>query len=431
VAALKAHSGRRMPLTVLVAGWKEPAPVGRSTRLESTFALKRSLNITGNVKGDEFGYIVANLRRMQIRRLGKTAILMGSLAVLTLAARSFSQNVTGAEPVFEFNDAHVHLTDYIQEGPSIRDYLNIMGTTTGRSVLFGIPLQQEWSYRVMGDNAPTYYLQTDSPLYYYSFTDAFIAMAYMSLPLNERTRFDPLITGFNPSDVYAADHIRRVLRTFPGVFCGIGEFTVHKEFVSAKVAGGVPSLLDPALDSVLDFAEESGLAVLIHNDVDTPFANPDNPPAYLDQMKALLRRHPGTSIIWAHMGVGRVVRPIQNHAQMVADILQDPAMKHVMFDVSWDEVAKYVVASADSLKITADLVNRFPDRFLFGTDSLAPKSKEDYLKTYRSYAPLWPLLTKEASIKIRKTNYEHVFGEAGSRVRAWEAMQVPAAAQIR
>ena len=28
------------------------------------------------------------------------------------------------------------------------------------------------------DFAPTYYLQTDAPLYYYSFTDAYIAIAY-------------------------------------------------------------------------------------------------------------------------------------------------------------------------------------------------------------------------------------------------------------
>ena len=25
-----------------------------------------------------------------------------------------------------------------------------------------------------------------------------------------------MITGFNPADMYAADHIRRVLKTFPG-----------------------------------------------------------------------------------------------------------------------------------------------------------------------------------------------------------------------
>ncbi len=46
-----------------------------------------------------------------------------------------------------------------------------------------------------------------------------------------------MITGFNPADMYAVDHIRRVLALFPGSISGIGEFTIHKEFVSSKVAG--------------------------------------------------------------------------------------------------------------------------------------------------------------------------------------------------
>jgi hypothetical protein len=54
------------------------------------------------------------------------------------------------------------------------------------------------------------------PLYYYSFTDAYIAMAYKSLTKEQQARFDPMITGFNPADMYAADHIKRVLLTFPG-----------------------------------------------------------------------------------------------------------------------------------------------------------------------------------------------------------------------
>jgi hypothetical protein len=133
---------------------------------------------------------------------------------------------------FELNDSHFHLTNYIQEGTDIHDFLKIMGTKVGRVALFGIPLQQEWSYQNSGDYAPTYYLQTDAPLYYYSFTDAYIAMAYRSLTNEEQARFDPMITGFNPADMYATDHIRRVLQTFPGVFSGIGEFSIHKEFVS-------------------------------------------------------------------------------------------------------------------------------------------------------------------------------------------------------
>ena len=87
---------------------------------------------------------------------------------------------------------------------------------------------------------------------YYSFTDAQIAMAYLSLPKEAQARLDPMITGFNPTDMYAADHIRRVLLTFPGVFSGIGEFTIHKEFVSSKVTGEVASITNPALDRILE-----------------------------------------------------------------------------------------------------------------------------------------------------------------------------------
>src|SRR4030095_1516938 len=98
-----------------------------------------------------------------------------------------------------FDDSHFHLTNYIQKGIDPQAFLQIMGTRVGRSTLFGIPLQQEWSYANSGDYAPTYYLQTDAPLYYYSFTDAYIAGVYRSLPRNAQARFDPMITGFNPA----------------------------------------------------------------------------------------------------------------------------------------------------------------------------------------------------------------------------------------
>src|SRR5437870_1388737 len=119
---------------------------------------------------------------------------------------------------FDFNDSHFHLTNYIQQGIDIHAFLKIMGTRVGRSTLFGIPLQQQWSYANSGDFAPTYYLNTDAPLYYYSFTDAYIASVYRSLTPQEQARFDPMITGFNPADMYGVDHIKRVLTVFPGVF---------------------------------------------------------------------------------------------------------------------------------------------------------------------------------------------------------------------
>jgi hypothetical protein len=330
-----------------------------------------------------------------------------------------SQESSPSQP--EIDDTHFHLTNYIQQGTDIHDFLKIMGNKVGRVALFGIPLQQQWSYRSDADRAPAYYLNTDAPLYYYSFTDAWIAMSYRSLTKEEQSRFDPMITGFNPTDMYAADHIRRVLQTFPGVFSGIGEFTIHKEFVSAKIAGEVATLQDPALDRILDFAGEVGLVALIHNDMDVPFAKEGSEPAYLDQMKAVLKRHPNTTIIWAHTGLGRVVRPIKNHAATIATILQDPAFSHVNFDISWDEVAKYIVSSPEATRIAADLINQYPDRFLFGTDEVAPKDQASYLKVYYQYAPLWALLNKQTSAKVRRGNYERIFDGARQKVRAWEA----------
>jgi hypothetical protein len=348
------------------------------------------------------------------------AFILASL--LTSSAPLLAQSNPSEQP--QFNDVHFHLTNYIQHGTDIHDFLRIMGNKVGRVALFGIPLQQQWSYRSDGDRAPTYYLNTDAPLYYYSFTDAFIAMAYKSLSKEEQNRFDPMITGFNPTDMYAADHIRRVLQTFPGVFSGIGEFSIHKEFVSAKIAGEVASLQDPALDRILDFAGEVGLVVLIHNDMDVPFTKEGSEPAYLEQMKTVLKRHPKTTIIWAHTGMGRVVRPIQNHAANLAAILQDPAFSHVNFDISWDEVAKYIVSSPEAIRIAADLINQYPDRFLFGTDEVAPSNQEAYLKVYFQYSPLWALLDKQTSEKVRLGNYERIFDNARLKVRAWEAANI-------
>jgi hypothetical protein len=344
--------------------------------------------------------------------------------ILSLLILSVTWSAHAQTRTYELDDSHFHLTNYIQEGTDIQDFLKIMGDKVGRVALFGIPLQQQWSYRVDGDHAPTYYLNTDAPLYYYSFTDASIAMAYKSLTREQQARFDPMITGFNPTDMYAADHIRRVLQTFPGVFSGIGEFSIHKEFVSAKIAGEVASLQDPALDKIFDFAGEVGLVSILHNDMDVPFSKEGSAPAYLDQMKAMLKRHPNATIIWAHTGMGRIVRPVKNHAAAIEEIMKDPLFNNVYFDISWDEVAKYLVATPESAKVTADLINRYPDRFLFGTDEVAPKTQEAYLKVYYQYDPLWALLTPDAVQKVRKGNYERLFDQARLKVRAWEKTHV-------
>ena len=161
--------------------------------------------------------------------------------------------------------------------------------------------------------------------------------------------------------------------------------------------------------------------VILHNDVDMPFPKPGQDPYQAAQLGALFRRHPGTRIIWAHCGLGRIVRPVKDQLGIIDRALSDPTLAHVSIDISWDEVAKYLVATPETVQAAADLINHHPDRFLFGTDEVAPKEQAKYLKVYDMYAPLFAKLTAEASEKVRKGNYERLFDEARRQVRSWES----------
>jgi hypothetical protein len=78
------------------------------------------------------------------------------------------------------------------------------------------------------------------------------------------------------------------------------------------------------------------------------------------------------------------------------------------------------VASPEATRLTAALLNRYPDRFLFGTDEVAPPDQAKYAHVFNQYEPLWKLLTPEASRKVRLANYDRLFNAARVKVRAWE-----------
>jgi predicted TIM-barrel fold metal-dependent hydrolase len=165
-----------------------------------------------------------------------------------------------------------------------------------------------------------------------------------------------------------------------------------------------------------------------------PFAKADTEPVYLAQTKALFKRHPRTSIIWAHTGLGRIVHPAEvsaqaaerspRHVETLEAMLTDPALAHVNFDISWDEVAKYAVSSPDAIARVAALFDAHPDRFLFGTDTVAPAGPEPYYRVFDLWDPVWRRLAPETSRKIRLGNYERIFDEGRRRVRAWEKANV-------
>ncbi|MEE8058988.1 MAG: amidohydrolase family protein [Pseudomonadales bacterium] len=104
-------------------------------------------------------------------------------------------------------------------------------------------------------------------------------------------------------------------------------------------------------------------------------------------MLAKQAKHTETTIMWAHTGRGHFVTPTEDHLDILETFLS--RRKNLYFDISWDEVTQYVVKDKQSLEVWAALINRYPDRFLFGTDSVAPNNNGKYALTYKRYAKLW------------------------------------------
>src|SRR6187399_850234 len=91
-------------------------------------------------------------------------IMAAALVLVTVPATAQVKKIPATPAAADkalFHDSHFHLTNYVQEGITAKFYVDsIMGSTVGRSTLFGIPLQQQWSHRVTGEFAPSYYLDT-------------------------------------------------------------------------------------------------------------------------------------------------------------------------------------------------------------------------------------------------------------------------------
>ena len=87
-------------------------------------------------------------------------------------AHMAAQAAQPAAADYLFNDSHFHLTNYVQKGTDIHRVPGDHGRQGRALDTVRHPAAAAVVVREFGDYAPTYYLQSDAPLYYYSFTDA-------------------------------------------------------------------------------------------------------------------------------------------------------------------------------------------------------------------------------------------------------------------
>lgn len=284
-------------------------------------------------------------------------------------------------------------------------------------------------------------LAKDAPLAYNQGVDADTATRYGQLSEAQKKRFDPMITGLVLGDLRCSEDLLRKLSNHPGVFTGVGEITIHKEWVERKVPNGHQADLESRSAGVKGLMETCGvigMPVVLHCDVDVlPIDRRDGaPPAYFEPIKAFLEdpKCVNTRIIWAHAGgLGRFSSISPGHLDRLRQILASRTHQHVSFDLSWDTVARQLLrkwhgdATDDESRVQAfcQLLSDYPDRFLFGSDSLSPNTEAIWGATADLYSRVFEILGKDASKAIRYGNYERLLVNARPAVRAYEKFCLP------
>ena len=334
-----------------------------------------------------------------------------------------------------YNDEHFHIQNFEAEGPHLTAILKMMDNHVCRSTLMGLAVTLAHDPLIDRDLAPAYYTQTDGQaLYYNAIQDVLVAHKFLALPGPERGRVDPLMSAFNLKDARAGDYIKQMVHLYPDVWSGFGEIHFKKQEFSEKLAGGPPSLYSPSIDAIFDVIGEMGAVAVVHCDHDTPynlalrsepsamFKGSEMKPQYLAAFEAFLKRHSNVSMVWAHfMGNGRGVQPYPEHWKYLDDMLSDPAFRHVYIDISWGPVvAPSVIDTPEHLRMTADLIRKYPDRFLYGSDQGATADWELVRKSYDAWGPLWKEIGPALTAQVAKDNYIRILDESRRNMRAWE-----------
>ncbi len=271
---------------------------------------------------------------------------------------------------YEIIDSHLHYTDFLEKTdgfPALCDAMDLAGVS--KSVIFGMGIAKQWDSSM--PKAPSYYLSNDSRCYYYSATDYLLAEDLLAQPEEIRSRFFPFCCGFNCNDKFAADHVEQALRLYPGFWSGIGEIMSRHDDLTALTYGEPPHVDGEGFQGIYDLAAKEGLPVLVHHNVT---AQNTEKILYLDELYNALEYNRDCKIIWAHVGISRRVEV--KHLIKIADELLRKN-ENLWIDISWLVYDYYFLDEfpdnyydGDSLNDWVKLIEKYPDRFMVGTDKV-------------------------------------------------------------
>lgn len=374
---------------------------------------------------------------------------------------NWAQYMVGkARRMLRFGDIHFHRLPYDRRlGLGIHDFLKMVNEgideierTAAKGKLdeqTTQDLKQQW-IRVAFGAIPQgcgkgYYASTDS--WRLTFKNAArlddrFAREYLTLAPGEQAQADVMLTGYNPAKAGFREYAERMLKQYPGVFKGIGELTIHKEYVSALLGDEQVTLDNQNLREVFAVAQDTGLVLLIHCDWGEAKAGSDHRLVadstgyeHFEKLIKLAEQYPDARVVLAHTGLGRYAKADMTPVQIEFNGETKQVPRHVAllyhaikrvpglhFDISWNDVADAYLFHPDMGDALIDFTVENPERVLYGSDAVKPANLAQYLQNFTTLQPLLDALDAidpHAAWLLERGNYERLFNAADEQVANW------------
>ncbi|MGE8393432.1 amidohydrolase family protein [Pseudomonas sp. BIGb0427] len=310
---------------------------------------------------------------------------------------------------YHYSDAHLHYVDFFQETAGMDALLKAMDQARiDQSMISGIPVAKKWHEDE--PKRPRYYAGDDADAYWYSATDIYVAAALEKLSPEQRQRFHPFLTGFNPVDKNAVAHIERMLALHPGLWQGIGEVFTRHDDLTALTSGDTPRANNEAMTRIYHLAAEQDLPVLIHSNITS---KRERNPLYLAEIEEPLRNHPHTRFIWAHAGTSMEIHRHQTQLDFLLPtltrMLED--YPNLYIDLSWSVLQPYLLDEKGKPRAEwLALVKRFPERFMLGSDVVGRFNSLG--EQLHGFDPFLDALPAEVAQKVARDNFLAVLPKA-------------------
>lgn len=267
-------------------------------------------------------------------------------------------------PKYKIIDSHIHILDFTQKTEWLDTLLYYMDKSNiKKAVIFWMSVIKTWAENER--EWPDYYLDDDNPCYYYTSTDHILASEYKKLKQKDRERFFPICCWFNPMDINAIDHIKRIFLDNPWVFYGIWEIFYRHDDLTFLTHWEPPRMNTIASEKILEFATKYDLPVMIHNNIASPWIT--DYPKYLHEMEVMLRKFPKAKVILAHCWASRRINA-PYYVKMIDRLLTKYEWLYV--DYSWVVFEEIIAHSSNSMIEWVELTEKFNSRVMIWSDIL-------------------------------------------------------------